>query len=50
MIHLLQRYMAYRHTRWLLRRFEQIVAQTRDSYECQRYREKRKAALKGRGR
>lgn len=32
------------------KRLDQIVRQTRDSYECQRFRERRAAALKGKGR
>lgn len=31
-------------------RLERIVRETRDSYECRRFRERREAALKGLGR
>jgi hypothetical protein len=36
--------------RWAKRRLAEIVAQTRASFECEQYRRRRSAALKGLGR
>lgn len=40
MIRFIRRYLA-------CRKLDRIVRETRDSYECRRYRERRAAALKG---
>lgn len=49
MIHLVRLLTRHLHERRARKRLAEIVASTRDSYECRRYRERRAAALKGLG-